>query len=74
MQNFGNPWALARPSSWHSQSFNMVFADGRVETIRNSIGYDVYAKMMTSDSRGVASALGAASIGIGVVAQSMFAQ
>ena len=74
MQNFGNPWALARPSSWHSQSFNMVFADGRVETIRNSIGYDVYAKMMTSDSRGVASALGAASIGIGVVDQSMFAQ
>ncbi|MEZ6108741.1 MAG: hypothetical protein R3B96_22325 [Pirellulaceae bacterium] len=38
---------LARPASWHGGSFNMAFADGRVETVSNDLDYGVYCRMMT---------------------------
>ena len=45
-----NPWLmLARPASWHGESFNMAFADGRVETVSNDLDYGIYCRMMTPD-------------------------
>lgn len=42
---------FARPSSFHSQGFNVVFAGGRTQYISESIDYTVYAKMMTPDGQ-----------------------
>ena len=42
-------WYYARPSSFHSQGFNVVFADGRTDSIANNIGYDVYCRLLTPD-------------------------
>lgn len=76
-QSLSNPWVLARPSSWHGESFNVAFADGRVESLNNELGYDIYAKLMTSDGARAAAGLTNlgvnGSIGAGPVDQSMFA-
>lgn len=77
-QSQANPWVLARPSSWHGESFLMAFADGRVETLNNEVGYDVYCRLMTADgsraSTGLANTFSVnGAIGVGVVDQAMFA-
>ncbi|HRF02240.1 MAG TPA: DUF1559 domain-containing protein [Pirellulaceae bacterium] len=75
LQSAADPWAYARPSSYHAQAFNVVFADGRTSQIRDSISYDIYCKLMSSDSGTAAAALGpAGNIGVGRVDEAMFAQ
>lgn len=68
--SLANPWELARPSSFHSQTFNVVFADGTVNNLSNGIEYITYCRLMTSDS----SRLPAGSYGVGVVDQTSFAK
>ena len=41
----------ARPSSFHTNGFNVVFADGTTKFISESIDYGVYCQLMTSNSR-----------------------
>ena len=64
-------WLHTRPSSWHSQTFNVVFADGRTNSIDTNIGWDVYCRMMTPDGGKNA---GIAPVGVGRVDESSFAQ
>jgi prepilin-type N-terminal cleavage/methylation domain-containing protein/prepilin-type processing-associated H-X9-DG protein len=48
----GEPFtnANARPSSFHTNGFNVVFCDASVRFIAESIDYDVYCQLMTSNS------------------------
>ena len=39
----------ARPSSYHKGGVNVAFCDGHIIFMRNSINYDVYARLMSSD-------------------------
>jgi prepilin-type N-terminal cleavage/methylation domain-containing protein/prepilin-type processing-associated H-X9-DG protein len=41
----------ARPSSFHPNGFNVCFADGSVKFVSDSIRYDVYCRLMTSNGR-----------------------
>lgn len=41
----------ARPSSFHSNGFNVVFCDGATRFIADSIDYGIYCQLMTSNSR-----------------------
>ena len=41
----------ARPASYHPNGFNLSFADGSVKFVSDSIQYDVYARLMTSNGR-----------------------
>jgi prepilin-type N-terminal cleavage/methylation domain-containing protein len=50
--NGGNPNSLipyARPLSNHPTGFMVTFGDGRTKFISESIGYNVYARLMTSE-------------------------
>jgi len=49
----GEPYTVlhARPSSFHSGGFNVVFCDGATRFINETIDYGVYAQLMTSNSR-----------------------
>jgi len=40
---------LARPSSYHTNGVNMVFADGHVQFVNENINYNVYRQLMTPD-------------------------
>ena len=40
--------AAPRPSSGHAGTVNVVFADGRATSINESIGHDVYLRLITS--------------------------
>jgi prepilin-type N-terminal cleavage/methylation domain-containing protein/prepilin-type processing-associated H-X9-DG protein len=42
---------LARPSSYHTNGVNMVFADGHVQFVRDGINYNVYRQLMTPDGQ-----------------------
>jgi prepilin-type processing-associated H-X9-DG protein len=48
-QTFDN--SNARPSSYHTNGFNVAFADGTVKFIAESIDYGVYCQLMTSNSQ-----------------------
>ncbi len=39
----------ARPSSYHRGGVNVAFCDGHIIFMRNSIDYDVYARLMSTD-------------------------
>lgn len=41
----------ARPSSLHPAGFQVVFADGHVQFIADSVDYTVYCRLMTSNGR-----------------------
>ncbi len=41
----------ARPASYHTSGFMVVFADGHTRLISESIAYEVYMHLMTSDER-----------------------
>ena len=43
----GNVVDVARPSSFHSNGFNVAFADGHVQWINEDIDYVVYQQLMT---------------------------
>ena len=68
-----DPWVLARPASFHSQSFNVCYADGRTDSLQTTLDYRVYCLLMSSDSKDARnySPTGA---GIGRVDETMFAQ
>jgi prepilin-type processing-associated H-X9-DG protein len=42
--------ANSRPSSFHTQGVNMVFADGHTHFVNEGISYAVYRQILTSDS------------------------
>ncbi len=58
----------ARPSSNHGDGFMVTFVDGSTKYINADIGYNIYARLMTPDSRKLAPA-GSGSVGQGVVDQ-----
>ena len=68
-----DPWVLARPASFHSQSFNAVFADGRTDSLQTTLDYRVYCLLMTSDSK-EARNYSPSGAGVGRVDETMFAQ
>jgi prepilin-type N-terminal cleavage/methylation domain-containing protein/prepilin-type processing-associated H-X9-DG protein len=68
-----DPWVLARPASFHSQSFNVCFADGRTESMQTTLDYRVYCLMMTSDSK-EAQDYSPTGAGVGRVDETLFAQ
>ena len=43
------PRVESRPSSFHTTSVNMVFCDGHTKSVSESINYNVYRQIMTSD-------------------------
>jgi prepilin-type N-terminal cleavage/methylation domain-containing protein/prepilin-type processing-associated H-X9-DG protein len=53
--NTTSPYPLdayhARPGSFHPGGFNVVMADGSVKPIADSIRYDVFCKLMSSNGR-----------------------
>ena len=53
LYNQGSSFALpyARPSSFHNGGFMVAFADGHVKLVSDSIAYEVYMHLMTSNGR-----------------------
>ena len=41
----------ARPSSFHNGGVNVAFCDGHIAFIKNTINYDVYARLMSPDGK-----------------------
>ncbi len=50
-QGPNNALPYARPASYHAGGFMVAFADGHVRLISESIAYEVYMHLMTSDER-----------------------
>jgi prepilin-type N-terminal cleavage/methylation domain-containing protein/prepilin-type processing-associated H-X9-DG protein len=45
------PYKYARPLSFHPSGFMIAFCDGRVQFVSETIDYNVYARLMTSDGQ-----------------------
>lgn len=50
-QGPNNALPYARPASYHTSGFMVAFADGHVRLISESIAYEVYMHLMTSNGR-----------------------
>jgi prepilin-type N-terminal cleavage/methylation domain-containing protein/prepilin-type processing-associated H-X9-DG protein len=51
VRNFPNDARFARPASRHSGGFNIAFWDGSTRFVSDSIPYDIYARLMSSDGK-----------------------
>jgi len=52
INGIGADYTTARPSSTHTDGFNVVFCDGHTFFMANEIDYLVYARLMTPDGNG----------------------